>query len=542
MSATQPDQSSAFPSSHRVECALPSGVAGRCLAWLPDRAPRASLVVVCADGADENWSQSLQDSLENDDCAVFAWHVDSGNVSPAAKSVEQFIRHIEATHGAVAGNMVVVGVGAAAIAVAAWVHDYAPLIRAMVLLAPVFRKGSFLPVPLAGAQPRPRVGKVRNLFRFTADRLIADAAAIRVPTLLLAAGRASRADLSRQQRFYQRLGTPIKRMKLFPDARPDLLHGPDCGPVLESLTEFAGEILPSPPARIPLLQAHRYGYTRDEYDRMITPLRRLSPRWCFYEIMRRFNRALGLFSPGLRLGWQKGFDSGEMLDYAYQNRAQGGLLLGRWVDRIFLNNISWHGCRSRRRNTAKLLREAVLRTSAAGQPVRLLDIASGPGRYVLETLRDFRDIDISALLLDNTASNLDAGRELAGQLGVTTATFQLGDAFNQHSLATVVPTPNIAIASGIYQLFNDNDLVLRSLRGLAEALRGGGYLVYTGLPWEPQLEMIARTVVNRNGGPSVVRRRTQEELDDLVRAAGFEKILSEADDFGLSTVSLAKRA
>ena len=37
-----------------------------------------------------------------------------------------------------------------------------------------------------------------------------------------------------------------------------------------------------------------------------------------------------------------------------------------------------------------------------------------------------------------------------------------------------------------------------------------------------------------------MRRRTQEELDDLVRSAGFEKIEMRIDDGGIFTVSLAR--
>ena len=36
--------------------------------------------------------------------------------------------------------------------------------------------------------------------------------------------------------------------------------------------------------------------------------------------------------------------------------------------------------------------------------------------------------------------------------------------------------------------------------------------------------MIARGLTNRDGKPWVMRRRTQAEMDELVRAAGFEKI------------------
>ncbi len=98
------------------------------------------------------------------------------------------------------------------------------------------------------------------------------------------------------------------------------------------------------------------------------------------------------------------------------------------------------------------------------------------------------------------------------------------------------------MVSGLYELFGDNELVRRSLRGLAKAVLPGGYLVYTGQPWHPQVEMIARVLVNREGQPWIMRRRTQEEMDDLVRDAGFEKIAQEIDPWGIFTVSLARRA
>jgi hypothetical protein len=121
-------------------------------------------------------------------------------------------------------------------------------------------------------------------------------------------------------------------------------------------------------------------------------------------------------------------------------------------------------------------------------------------------------------------------------------TFQLGDAFDDASLAAIRPAPNVAVVSGLYELFGDNQMVRRSLGGLAAAVQPGGYLVYTGQPWHPQVEMIARVLANREGRPWIMRRRTQEEMDDLVCAAGFQKITEEIDPWGIFTVSLARRA
>src|SRR5262249_20724388 len=186
-----------------------------------------------------------------------------------------------------------------------------------------------------------------------------------------------------------------------------------------------------------------------------------------------------------------------------------------------------------------LLVETIGRLAARGGPVRVVDIASGPARYVLEAVAR-QGTPVAGRLRDRDPGNLGAARGLAARLGPTDVTGEVADAFDAASLAAIAPPPDIAIVSGLYELIPDNARVRASLHGLAKALGGGGYLVYTGQPWHPQLELIARVLRNRDGRPWVMRRRTQEELDDLVRAAGFEKIETRTDGAGIFTVSLAR--
>jgi SAM-dependent methyltransferase len=230
-----------------------------------------------------------------------------------------------------------------------------------------------------------------------------------------------------------------------------------------------------------------------------------------------------------------------MLDYIYQNRAQGLTPLGRLIDRIFLNAVGWRGIRVRRRLMEKTLRLLIEQTHSAGRPVRLLDIASGPGRYLLETIHALRTIPISAVLRDYKLENLEAAARLRDELGLTQITVAPGDAFDRAGLAAITPRPTIAVVSGLYELFPNNEPVLRSLRGLADAVEPGGHLIYTNQPWHPQVEFIARVLTNREGRPWIMRRRTQAEIDGLVRIAGFEKISQEIDPSGIFTVSAARR-
>ena len=173
-----------------------------------------------------------------------------------------------------------------------------------------------------------------------------------------------------------------------------------------------------------------------------------------------------------------------------------------------------------------------------------MDIAAGHGRYVLDALQaDLAARPDSILLRDYSALNVQEGSGLIRAKGLADiARFEQGDAFDRASLAQVQPRPTLAIVSGLYELFDDNEQVLRSLQGIADAVPEGGWLVYTGQPWHPQLELIARALTSHRAGQAwVMRRRVQAEMDQLVEAAGFEKTDQRIDEWGIFTVSLARR-
>ncbi len=63
----------------------------------------------------------------------------------------------------------------------------------------------------------------------TAQRLLADAGAIHVPTLMLAAGRDWVVSLKAQRKFFDRLSSPVKRMHVFPAMFHAIFHEQDRG-------------------------------------------------------------------------------------------------------------------------------------------------------------------------------------------------------------------------------------------------------------------------------------------------------------------------
>jgi hypothetical protein len=173
----------------------------------------------------------------------------------------------------------------------------------------------------------------------------------------------------------------------------------------------------------------------------------------------------------------------------------------------------------------------------------VLDIAAGHGRYVLDAVSASKAKPESIRLQDYSPVNVEKGTALIAERGLDDiASFHRADAFDMEGLAAVDPQPTLAIVSGLYELFPDNILIEASLAGLSRAMEPGSLLLYTGQPWHPQLEMIARALTShRDGEAWIMRRRTQQEMDQLVAAAGFRKVEQRIDKWGIFTVSLAER-
>ena len=376
-----------------------------------------------------------------------------------------------------------------------------------------------------------------------ADRVVPDAQAITLPVQVLISGNDWVVQQGPQRRFFDNLGSTAKELVELPGFLHDTLGEIDRHLAFANIRAFIARVHATPATPPALLDADQRGHVRDEAVRNSQPLPALSLKNLQYAFTRLSMRTLGRSADGIRLGLETGFDSGATLDYVYRNEARGTPPLGRLIDRNYLDAIGWRGIRVRKAHLEQAIAFAAGRLRAAGRPVHLLDIAAGHGRYVVDAVARLAPKPETITLRDYRDDNVRAGTALLEQAGLSAiATFSNGDAFDENALAAVTPAPTIGIASGIYELFPDNTKVLTSLRGLARGMSQGSYLIYTGQPWHPQLEFIARTLTShRDGKAWVMRRRTQQELDQLVRHSGFTKIEQWIDDWGIFTVSVAVR-
>lgn len=529
------------------------------------------------------WQETV-DNLALPQYDIFAWdargHGDSPGERGSARDigvliadVDAFVRHLTQAHGVATQDMLLVAHSVGAVIVAAWIHDYAPKIRGVVLATPALRVKLYVPFAVPMLRLKEAVfgpGYVRSyvkshmlthdkeqarlhaeddrIFREiavnllldlhdTGARLAEDAGAIRTPTLMFAGGADWVVDNTIQEKFMKRLGSTDKSLHLLPGFHHAIFHETDRRLVTDQIRQFVERLFSSPVA-VPttLRDADQRGYTKEEFDTLQREPRTLRARG-----RRAVFATVGRLSRGIGIGLRSGFDSGETLDYVYENKPRGLTPLGRTFDRAYLESPGWTGIRIRRQHIEGMLREAVLEQHRAGKPVHILDAACGGGRYVLDTLSKLPEVPATALLRDYRQQNLDVAEKRRAELKLDRVKLALGNAFDRASYANVSPRPTIGVISGLLELFPTNDAPKALLSIFSELIAPDGILLYTNQPWHPQLKFIAGVLRNREGKPWIMRRRTQEEMDELVHAAGFVKDAQLTDRWGIFTVSRARR-
>lgn len=556
----------------------------------PATSQRRGAVVLLHRGHEHSGRMAhLVDELDLPAFDFFAWDArghgrspgargDSPSFATSVRDLQTFSQHIAAAHGVAPEDQAVIAQSVAAVLAAAWVHDYAPPIRAQVLVSPALSVKLYVPfaLPALAAARRlrgnffvtsyvkpglltrdpqrqasyasdPLIARSISVnillgLHATSRRVIADAQAIVAPTQLLVSGADWVVRLAPQHEFFARLGAAVKEKHVYPSLLHDTLGERDRAPAVAAARTFLLRSFDAAAAVPDLRAADRSGFTRAEADALAQPLPGASLRGIYWATQRAVIRFGGTLSEGMRIGQESGFNSGAALDYVYRDQARGVGPLGRLADRRYLDAIGWRGVRRRKLHIEELLRAAIGKLRADGREVRLLDVAAGHGRYVLDAVATVSPAPESILLRDAEPANVAQGQALIRERGLQRiARFEPGDAFDRDALSAVRPRPTLAVVSGLYELFADNAPVRRSLEGLGAAIESGGYLIYTCQPWHPQLELIARTLTGMDGKPWVMRRRTQAEIDQLVAAAGFAKLEQRIDDWGMFTVALARR-
>lgn len=471
-------------------------------------------------------------------------------------------------------NIFVVANSVAGVVASTWVHDFAPHIAGVALVAPAFKIKLYFPFAKEFLKLAIRFKPELNIKSYvkskflthnqaeqekynsdtlitpnipasqlttlldTAQRIVSDAHMITTPAFVISAGSDYVVDSKVQGDFYANLSSNTKKYLYLDNFYHGILYENGHEKVLEQIEEFITQCFALEPNKsTQSMIDDAIKFTQREKDHIAYGSLPLCSS-ISYAIQRLSMKYMGSLSDGMAIGKKYGFDSGVTLDYVYKNIPSGKGRIGKQIDKNYLNSIGWRGIRQRKANMIQAISEKIHTLKAQGKEVSILDIAGGPARYLAEVATQNREIKIK--VRDYQIQNVQEGEALAKELGLENITYEQCDAFDSASYS-MDERPNIIIISGIFELFSDNYLIENAIRGVSSLLSDDGYLLYTGQPWHPQLEQIANVLGNHQNQKWVMRRRGQYELDYLFSKYGFTKESMRIDDYGIFTVSSANK-
>ena len=494
----------------------------------------------------------------------------SPNSMDYVRDLNSFVKHIKSEYQIKEEDIFIIANSIGGVILSAYVHDFAPNIAGMALLAPAFEIKLSIPFArqlvilltkikkdakvMSYVKAKVLTHDVEEQNKYNNDklinkeinakllidlanmgkRLVEDSMAIELPTIIFSAEKDYVVKNSAQKKFFLNLSSKKREFIELENFYHGIIFEKERQKVYKMLDDFIQDVFKN---KNITLDVSPREFSRKEYERIALGEYPLSEK-IFYSIQKFSMKTFGFLSKGMSLGLRYGFDSGISLDYIYKNQADGKLLLGKFIDRFYLNQIGWAGVRERKKNLLTLIEEKI--NNLGEENVKILDVAGGTGNYLFDIKEKYPKIHI--LINEFKKSNIEVGEEVIKKNNWKNISFVNYDCFDRETYKKIDYTPNIVIISGVFELFEDNNMLENTISGVAEILEKNGAVIYTGQPWHPQLKQIALVLNSHKGNDKswLMRRRSEKELDSLFENYNLKKEKMLIDNNGIFTVSLAE--
>jgi SAM-dependent methyltransferase len=239
-------------------------------------------------------------------------------------------------------------------------------------------------------------------------------------------------------------------------------------------------------------------------------------------LKRMFLLTVGRLSDGIRIACDSGLTSGKMVDYVYGNRPSGRLLVGRWLDRMYLSDPAWQAVRQRARLLTEIIGDTVRGQLEESSRALILDIASGQARYIQDVLVVQPAGQVEAVCWDLNEQWLEEGRQEAQVRGLKNILYQQVDVMTERSYLTLPRRPDIVVASGFYDWFDDPGQIRRSLGLVRGALSTGGRFVFTIQTGHVDLHKANSLFRSFDDKPLRMKAWSAQLVHGLARGEGFQ--------------------
>ena len=226
-------------------------------------------------------------------------------------------------------------------------------------------------------------------------------------------------------------------------------------------------------------------------------------------------------------------DSGLNFDYMYRNRPRGITAFGKFVDRVLLNLPSVKATRRRKEIIIKILKNEIENNLVLKRKSKILDIASGPARYLVELISEYSQDDIEVLCIDKDRKSLNFGRILAGSKPVRYTKADVLKTKHLKRLGKKISwIPNIIICSGLFE-YKDDGFVKRVLKEVYENINNDGLFIFIS-----QVDNPTKNLMSKLGSTSEGRRweliyREPEIFRRWVLDLGFRNVIISVDIWGM---------
>jgi len=214
-------------------------------------------------------------------------------------------------------------------------------------------------------------------------------------------------------------------------------------------------------------------------------------------------------------------DSGITFDKIYLNKPKGYNKVGVLIDYILLNIPASKATRQRQKSLIKILTEQIDSNIKNNKRTRMLDLASGPARYLTELLNKRNRPYVEILCLDDNAHSIKYGKRISGSLPIR---YIKANTFNLRHYKSLAQKnawrPNIILASGLVFYYN-NETIIDLFKDVFGYLDRGGIFIFDNLLNNPNKKLLLKVCVTTKGKPWDFFYRKPEQITGWLKEAGF---------------------
>ena len=226
-------------------------------------------------------------------------------------------------------------------------------------------------------------------------------------------------------------------------------------------------------------------------------------------------------------------DTGLNIDYMYRNKPKGITSAGKIVDKILLNLPSVQATRYKKEIIGKILLNDISNNIVLRKKIRILDIASGPARYIVDAITSYNQGNIEVLCLDSDKRSINFGKVIAGKKPIR---YAKANVFKLKHLKTFAQKifwiPNIVIATGFFEIL-PNEIFEKLLKDIYAHIDKDGLVLFTAQANNPSKKLMSKIGRKQDGTEWNIYFRTPEYLREIMLKIGFRDVVISVDKWGI---------